>query len=63
MKSHNPRDGHIINWRWVINTSFVLSFVWMAGFAFQASEHLIGCISLLMACVAPFLKLEDEGYE
>ena len=37
----------------------VITFVLLAGFAFQASLHTEGCISLFMAWFAPIL-LGDE---
>jgi len=58
MKAYNPQDDRIINWQYIAKASFVICFVLLAGFTFQASETLVGCISLLMAWFAP--KLGEE---
>ena len=60
MKPHNPRDDRVLNWQYIAKASFVICFVLLAGFAFQASELTVGCISLLMAWLAPKL---GESYE
>jgi len=60
MKAYNPRDDKIINYQYIANAIAVIGFVLAAGFAFQASEHLIGCISLFMAWLAPSILGESD---
>ena len=60
MKAYNPRDDRVLNWQYIAKASFVICFVLLAGFAFQASLYIEGCISLLMAYLAPKL---GESYE
>lgn len=60
MNPHNPHSETFINYQYIAKAVAVIGFVWGAGFAFQASEHLIGCISLFMAWFAPKLGESDE---
>jgi dienelactone hydrolase len=49
-----------VSYQYIAKAIAVIGFVWGAGFAFQASEHLIGCISLFMAWLAPVLLGESD---
>jgi len=60
VKAYNPRDDKIINCQYIAKALAVIGFVWGAGFAFQASEYLVGCISLFMAWLAPKLLGESD---
>ena len=59
MRPYNPQDDRVLNWQYIAKASFVICFVLLAGFAFQASEHVTGCISLLMVYLAPKLGEEE----
>ena len=61
MKAHNPRQDVLINYQYIAKALAVIGFVLAAGFAFQASEITVGCISLLMAWLAP--SILGESYE
>ena len=59
MKAYNQRDEVLATIQCIAKSIAVIGFVLLAGFAFQASLHTEGCISLLMAWLAPKLGESD----
>ena len=53
MKAHNQHSETFINCQYIAKALSVITFVLLAGFAFQASLYTEGCISLFMAWFAP----------
>jgi len=58
---HNQHSETLATMQYIAKAVSVIGFVWGAGFAFQASEITVGCISLLMAWLAP--SILGESYE
>ena len=53
MKAHNPHSETLAVTQCIAMAVLVITFVLLAGFAFQAPLHVEGCISLFMAWFAP----------